>query len=92
MTRDYVKLAAALKANKPDANADYGKRDQWDADVRAIIRTLGEENSCFDAIEFGNSCGCGVTLDKPKTTPFFGLLLSMQDASVGQSASRRNGA
>jgi hypothetical protein len=58
MTRkDYVKLAGALKAERPGENWDANKRVQWDQDVKAIVCVLLSDNPRFDQNKFVAACG-----------------------------------
>lgn len=58
MTRkDYVKLAGALKAERPGLNWDANKRVQWDLDVKAVARVLASANDRFDHDVFIAACG-----------------------------------
>lgn len=58
MTRkDYIKLAGALKAERPGENWDANKRVQWDQDVKAIARVLESDNKLFKTDVFTAACG-----------------------------------
>jgi hypothetical protein len=55
--KDYIKFAAAFKAEKPGDNWDPNKRVQWELDIKAITRVLAADNDRFDYNRFNEACG-----------------------------------
>jgi hypothetical protein len=55
--KDYIKIAAAFKAERPGDNWDPNKRVQWELDIKAITGVLAGDNSRFDTDRFLLACG-----------------------------------
>lgn len=57
--KDYIKIAAAFKSEKPGLNWSANKTVQWELDVKAIVRVLAADNDRFDTDRFLTACGLG---------------------------------
>ena len=58
MTRkDYISLAAALKAQQPASTWDANKHAQYTQDVRAVAEVLAADNPRFDYGRFYKAAG-----------------------------------
>jgi hypothetical protein len=60
MTRkDYVLIAAALKAQQPAPHWDANKRTQYELDCKAVASAFASDNSRFSRERFLAACGLG---------------------------------
>jgi hypothetical protein len=55
--KDYVALAAALKATKPPSNADAYAQQQWRDCVQAVFEVCVKDNPDFHRGKFLTACG-----------------------------------
>lgn len=55
--KDYVVLAAGLKAEKPGANWEANKYIQWRLDVQAVAKVCQWDNPRFNRDRFYAACG-----------------------------------
>lgn len=55
--KDYVAIAAALKAQQPAIHWDANKRTQYALDCRAVASVFASDNGRFDRQRFYHACG-----------------------------------
>lgn len=57
--KDYIALAAALRAQRPEdvELTAYDTMTQWQTDIRAVAHVLARDNPAFAMARFLKACG-----------------------------------